>query len=126
MTKYFSRALFSSTILFAACGVSSAEEVLLRGRSITVGRVYWIQNCQSTLKSVTGVFPFGAPSGVTLSLQKADVTTRQCGNSVPGALVVAKASKSVPPGSYSFTYVVTYDTQDGNHSSNHTASVTVQ
>ena len=121
---------YSAIIVFLALTAvpAAAQQVTVqRGQSVAIGLAYWIDNkCTSILKRFTGVFPSGLPSGLTLSLDKQNVTTRQCGNIVPGAQVMAKASKNMVPGTYSFTYIVTYDTQSGDMSSSHSKSITVQ
>jgi hypothetical protein len=120
-----------STIVIISIGMSvvpvvAQQTTVQRGQSIEVGQAYWINNCVSILKKITGIFPSGLPAGLTVSLARQDVTTSQCGNVVPGAKVIAKASKNMVPGTYNFSYIVTYDTQSGDMSSSHNRSITVQ
>ncbi|MDR2335993.1 MAG: hypothetical protein LBE61_21205 [Burkholderiaceae bacterium] len=99
---------------------------LKSGESADIGAVYWVKNCQSSLKKITGVDVLeGDAAGLQLSVREEPVqaTRQNCPEKVPGGVVVVSTGAVQEKRSTLIKYRVRYDTLDGLQQSTHTVSV---
>ena len=89
---------------------------LKSGESVTLGPVYWVVNCRSTMVGLPEIEILDGPAGLTLSLREAMVLPRRqnCPAKVAGALLTATASDIKEPIEAKLTYRLKYTTKDGD------------
>jgi len=122
------RALAVMGLILVRCPAASsaAEPITVRpGQWTSLGNYYWISpNCVSLLNKVVSVEVLAGGENVALTLQPQTVRTNQCGNEVPGAVVLA-AAKGSAPATVQLRYVVNYDTTDGPKMSAHVKEIKI-
>ena len=100
------------------------------GEPISLGPVYWINRysgCASELIKVERVEVISGGEFVDVALSpQAAVRTWQCGNDVPGALIMATARKMPPTPEMTLKYYVYYQTVSGPQASSHTKDLLIR
>jgi hypothetical protein len=105
---------------------AAAQSLALKsGESTDIGTVYWVESCQSLLKSFIGVEILEGPPGVVIALREQPVRARRqnCLSDVPGAIVTITAKEVTEKTNATLKYRVKYDTEDGKKQSNHTVKL---
>jgi len=130
--KYASLASCCLVTVFAAFSFTSlpAEAdpavVVRPGQWTPISNVYWIgSGCQSKLNKVVDVQILSGSENINFTLQPQTVKTFQCGNDVPGAVVLAEPKRSTPS-TVQLRYVVNYDTVDGPKMSAHVKDLKIE
>jgi hypothetical protein len=112
-------------LLFIPISAAAQSVALRSGESTDLGAVYWVESCQSIVKSFIGVEILEGPPGVVIALREQPVRARRqnCPNEVPGAIVTITAKEVTEKTSATTRYRVKYDTEDGKKQSNHTVKI---
>jgi hypothetical protein len=112
-------------LLFIPISAAAQSVALKSGESTDLGAVYWVESCQSIVKSFIGVEILEGPPGVVIALREQPVRARRqnCPNEVPGAIVTITAKEVTEKTSATIRYRVKYDTEDGKKQSNHTVKI---
>ena len=112
----FGLVFFGFTSALRAQTLIGAPTLALKsGETLEVGKVYWVSHCKSLLKSPPEVEILDGPPGVSVSIKQEMVLPRyqQCGNRVPGGMLMVTA-KDIEDQSYTrLTIRVTFKTKDG-------------
>jgi hypothetical protein len=99
------------------------------GQPIELGYVYWISGgCADNFKRISDILLTTDQTNVSFSWKPLpSVRTSQCGNMVPGAMIVARISNPKKGEPMNIGYTVKYEAKDGfsNGVSNHTRTVTL-
>jgi hypothetical protein len=112
-------------LLFIPISAAAQSVALKSGESTDLGAVYWVESCQSIVKSFIGVEILEGPPGVVIALREQPVRARRqnCPNEVPGAIVTITAKEVTEKTSATIRYRVKYDTEDGKKQSNHAVKI---
>ena len=96
--------------------IGSPTVALKNGETIEVGPLYWVSHCKSLLTSPPQAEILEGPPGVSITVKEAMVLPRlqQCGNQVPGGILVVTAKDIEDPSYSKLTVRVTYKTRDGD------------
>lgn len=126
------RQKITAIAMMATCtigiGSAKAEEVSLRtGESADVAPAYWVEKCQSILKSFAGVDVLDGPPGISLSIRESEVNPRRqnCPGKVSGGMVVVTANEVQSKISTTLKYRVRYNTEDGPKQSTHSIQLSL-
>jgi hypothetical protein len=99
------------------------------GQPVELGYVYWInRSCEDNFKRISDILLTTDQTNVSFSWKPLpSVRTSQCGNMVPGAMIVARISNPKKGEPMNIGYTVKYEAKDGfsNGVSNHTRTVTL-
>lgn len=120
--------VLAATLVFVASAVSAqTRQISLKsGERADVQAVYWVKNCSSTLKKITGVDILeGGTPDIQLSVREEMVkaTRQNCPDKVPGGVVVVTASEVTEKKSVLLQYRVKYETNDGMQQSTHSVQI---
>ena len=109
-----------------AASAQTRQIALKPGESADIQAVYWVKNCNSTLRKITGVEILeGGTPGLQLHIREEPVKAvrQNCADKVPGGVVVATASESIEKKSTLLKYRVQYDTNEGMQQSTHSVQI---
>jgi hypothetical protein len=102
------------------------------GQPVELGYVYWINvssGCVDNFKRISDIILTTDQTNISFNWKPLpSVRTSQCGNMVPGAMIVARISNPKKGEPMNIGYTVKYEAKDGfsNGVSNHTRTVTLQ
>lgn len=101
--------------------VGSPTLALKSGETLEVDKLFWVSHCKSVLKSTPEAEILDGPPGVSVYVKEQMVLPRyqQCGNRVPGGILMVSA-KDIEDQSYTrLTVRITYKTRDGERKFSH-------
>ena len=99
---------------------------LKSGESADVGAVYWIKNCNSSLKKILGIDILeGSNPAIQFNVREELVSAsrQNCAEKVPGGVVYVIASQLPEKQSIVIKYRVKYETTDGQQQSTHSVQL---
>jgi hypothetical protein len=125
--------LLLSFLAFAICLGASATQAqvmqlagagtiaLKSGETIELGKIYWVANCRSMLKSTPEVEVLDGPPQVSATIKDAMVLPRRqhCAKPVAGGLLSITAKEIDDPSFTRITLRVLYKTKDGDRKYSH-------
>src|SRR3954462_3330007 len=113
---------------FAGGSAAVAADIniaIKNGETLELGRLYWVANCKSNLKTPPSAEILDGPANLTISVKQGMVLPRgqKCSKEVPGG-ILSMSAKDVSVLSTARVVVrVKYDTRDGDRSRSNTYNV---